>query len=58
MAHISVPAFGTVMICRGPEDADMSGFSFAGFRNRADAQQQLNTYLEGLGYDVSQSYLW
>ena len=58
MAHISVPAFGTVMIFRVPEDADMSGFSFAGFRNRADGQQQLNTYLEGLGYDVSQSYLW
>lgn len=36
----------------------MSGFSFAGFRDRADAQQQLDAYLEGLGYDVSQSYLW
>jgi hypothetical protein len=58
MAHISVPAFGTVMNFRVPEDADMSGFSLAGFRNRADVQQQLNTYLEGLGYDVSQSYLW
>jgi len=58
MAHISVRAFGTVMIFGVPEDADMSKFSFAGFRNRADAQQQLNTYLEGLGYDVSQSYLW
>lgn len=58
MAHISVPAFGTVMIFRVPGDADMSGFSFAGFRNRDDAQHQLNTYLEGMGYDVSQSYLW
>jgi hypothetical protein len=58
MAHISVLAFGTAMIFRVPEDADMGEFSFAGFRNRADAQKQLNTYLEGLGYDVSQSYLW
>lgn len=58
MAHISVSAFGTSMIFRVPEDADMSGFSFAGIRNRADAQRQLDTYLEGLGYDVSQSYLW
>jgi hypothetical protein len=58
MAHISVHAFGTAMIFRVPEEADMSGFSFAGFRNRADAQQQLNVYLESLGYDVSQSYLW
>jgi len=33
----------------------MSGFGFAGFRNRADAEQQLNTYLEGLSFDVSQS---
>ena len=58
MAHISVLAFGTAMIFRVPEDADMSGFSFGGFRNRTDAQQQLNVYLEDLGYDVSQSYLW
>lgn len=58
MAHIAVRAFGTAMIFKVPEDADMSGFSFAGFRNRADAQEQLNIYLEGLGYDTSQSYLW
>jgi hypothetical protein len=58
MAHISVLAFGTAMIFRVPEDADMDGFSFSGFRNRAEAQQQLNTYLEGLGYDVSKYYLW
>lgn len=58
MAHISVFAFGTVMNFRVPEDADMSGLSFAGVRNRAHAQQQLDTYLESLGYDVSQSYLW
>jgi hypothetical protein len=58
MAHISVQAFGSAMIFRVPEEADISGFSFAGFRNRADAQAQLDTYLEGLGYDVSQSYLW
>lgn len=58
MAHISVLAFGSAMIFRVPEEADMSGFGFAGFRNRADAQAQLDTYLEGLGYDVSQSYMW
>ena len=58
MAHISVPAFGSAMIFRVPEEADMSGFRFAGFRNRADAQVQLDTYLEGLGYDFSKSYLW
>lgn len=58
MAHISVRAFGTAMIFSAPNDADMSGFSFAGFRDRADAQRQLDDYLEGLGYDVSKSYLW
>jgi len=58
MALISVRAFGSAMTFRIPDDADMSEFSFTGFRNRADAQQQLNVYLEGLGYDVSQSYLW
>lgn len=58
MAMISVHAFGTAMLFTVPDDADMSGFQFMGFQNRADAQQQLNTYLEGLGYDVSQSYLW
>jgi hypothetical protein len=58
MAHISVATFGTAMIFRVPKDADMSGFGFAGFRDRADAQQQLDNYLEDLGYDVSESYLW
>jgi len=58
MAHISVSAFGTAMIFRVPDDADMSGFGFAGFRNRADAQQQLDSYLQGLGYDVGQSSHW
>lgn len=58
MAHISVRAFGTAMIFRVPGDADMSGFSFLGFRNRAEAQRQLDAYLVGLGYDITQAYLW
>lgn len=58
MAHISVRAFGTVMIFRVPDDADMSGFGFAGFRSRADAQEQLNRYLESQGYDPKDSYKW
>lgn len=58
MARISVSAFGAAMMFNVPDEADMSGFRFAGFRNRADAQQQLDVYLESLGYDVSQSYLW
>jgi hypothetical protein len=57
MADISVLAFGTAMLFRVPQDADRDGFSFSDFRNRAEARQQLNTYLEGLGYDVSQCYL-
>lgn len=58
MAHISVRAFGTVMIFRVPEDADMSGLAFAGIRSRAAAQQQLDDYLEGQGYDPADSYKW
>lgn len=58
MAHISVSAFGTAMIFRVPDDADMSGFAFAGFRSRADAQQQLDDYLESQGYDPADSYKW
>lgn len=58
MARINVSAFGTVMMFNVPDEADMSRFNFAGFRNRAEAQQQLDVYLESLGYDVSQSYLW
>ncbi|MGQ0844332.1 MAG: hypothetical protein ACT4QF_09355 [Sporichthyaceae bacterium] len=58
MAHISVNAFGTVMNFRVPEDADMSGFSFAGIRSRADAQEQLNDYLKRQGYDPADSYKW
>lgn len=58
MAHISVQAFGTVMNFRVPEDADMSGFGFAGIRSRADAQAQLNAYLEGQGYNPAESYKW
>lgn len=58
MATIGVRGFGTVMIFTVPDEADMSGLSFLGFRDRADAQRQLDAYLEGLGYDVSQSHLW
>ena len=58
MAHISVNAFGTVMIFRVPDDADMSGFGFAGIRSRAHAQEQLNDYLERQGYDPAESYKW
>lgn len=59
MAHISVQAFGTAMIFRVPDDADMSGFGgFAGIKSRADAQEQLNRYLESLGYDPADSYKW
>jgi hypothetical protein len=58
MAHISVSAFGTVMNFRVPDDADMSGFGFAGIRSRADAQEQLNNYLERLGYNPDDSYKW
>lgn len=58
MAHISVSASGTVMIFRVPEDADMSGFSFAGIRSRADAQEQLNRFLERLGYNPDDSLQW
>lgn len=58
MAHISVRAFGTVMIFRVPEDADMSGFGFAGISSRADAQEQLNRYLESQGYNPDDSYQW
>lgn len=58
MAHISVRAFGTVMIFRVPEEADMSDFSFAGFGSRSDAQEQLNRYLESQGFDPNESYKW
>ena len=58
MAHISVQAFGTVMNFRVPADADMDGFAFAGIRSRADAQKQLNAYLERQGYDPADSYKW
>ena len=58
MAHISVQAFGTAMIFRVPDDADMSGFHFAGVRSRADAQEQLNDYLKSLGYNSDDSYQW
>lgn len=58
MAHISVRAFGTVMIFRVPDDADMDDFSFAGIRSRADAQEQLDRYLESQGYDPAESYKW
>ena len=58
VAHISVHAFGTAMIFSVPDDADMSGFHFAGVRSRADAQEQLNDYLESLGYNSDDSYKW
>lgn len=58
MAHISVEAFGTVMNFRVPEDADMSGFSLASIRSRADVKQQLDDYLRGLGYDPDEYYKW
>ena len=46
------------MIFTVPDDADMSDFSFAGFRSRADAQEQLNRYLESQGFDPNESYRW
>ena len=46
------------MIFSVPDDADMSGFHFAGVRSRADAQEQLNDYLESLGYNSDDSYKW
>lgn len=58
MAHISVQAFGTAMIFRVPDEADMSGFGFAGIKSRADAQEQLNRYLERLGYNPDDSHQW
>ncbi len=58
MATFGIRAFGTVMIFRVPEDANMANFDYLGCRSRADAQQQINTYLEGLGYDTSRSHLW
>ena len=58
MAHISVSAFGTVMVFRVPDDADMSGFGFAGIASRADAQKQLDRYLESRGYKPDDSYQW
>lgn len=58
MAHISVHAFGTGMIFRVPEDADMSGFSLRSIRSRKDVQGQLDEYLRNQGYDPSESYKW
>jgi hypothetical protein len=58
MAHISVRAFGTAMIFRVPEDADMSGFSLGSIRSRKDVQGQLDEYLRNQGYDLSESYKW
>lgn len=58
MAHISVPAFGTVMIFRVPNDADMSDFGLSSWRSRKDVQRQLDDYLRRLGYDPADSYKW
>lgn len=58
MSHISITAFGANMNFRVPDDADMSGFAFNGFGSRAAMQAQLDVYLEGLGYDPAESYLW
>ena len=58
MAHISVRAFGTVMNFRVPENADMTGFAFAGIQSRADAQKQLNAYLERQGFDPAEAHQW
>lgn len=58
MASFAIKAFGTAMIFRVPDDADMTGFRYMGCRNRADAQRQINAYLESCGYDLSQSHLW
>ena len=55
---ISVAAFGTSMIFRVPDEADMDGFAFAGVRSRKDAQQQLDDYLERQGFDPNESYKW
>lgn len=55
---IGVRAFGTVMIFKVPDDADMDGFALAGIRSRKDAQQQLNKYLERQGYNPDESHLW
>jgi hypothetical protein len=58
MATINVEAFGTVMIFRVPDDADMSGFHISSCRSRSDVQDQLNDYLEGQGYDPADAYRW
>ena len=58
MAHISVKAFGTSMIFRVPKDADMSELEFTGFKNRKQAQEQINEYLRARGYDPSRSHEW
>lgn len=58
MAHINVPAFGTSMIFRVPDDADMSGFLLSSVRSRADVQAQLNVYLASLGYNTDEYYKW
>ncbi len=58
MATISVSAFGTAMIFPVPDDADMSRLAFAGIASRAHAQEQLNRYLEGLGYNPDDWREW
>lgn len=58
MAHISVPAFGTVMNFQVPDDADMSGFSLTSARSRADVKEQLDDYLRNMGYDPNEYYKW
>jgi hypothetical protein len=58
MAHISVPAFGTVMNFRVPGDADLSGFNLTSVKSRADVKEQLDDYLRSLGYEPDEYYKW
>lgn len=56
--HFSVHAFGSAMLFRVPDDADMDKFTLSSIRSRKDVQRQLDDFLREQEFDPNDYYKW